>query len=98
MVFNPTDYIAPGESTILTGTVKRSYNSPLDNLILTNKTLILARTDIITIIPLNKISAIYGGAEKLIINTDGTYTVEFYYKGNPSWYNEIIKEISKRIG
>ena len=101
MTFNPNDYVSANESIILSGTAKTHANGPLIKLILTNKKLITAGDDYLNIISLNCISRIgynsstYGGID---ISTSGNHGVSLYYSGNPSWYNEIVTEISKRIG
>ena len=101
MTFNPNDYLSSNESIILSGTVNIGYinTKEIVKFVLTNKKVITAGDDHLQIIPLNQINHISGSNNQIGIHTsDGTANVCFYYVGNPTWYNEIIQEISKRIG
>ena len=99
MTFNPNDYVSANESIILSGTVKPYSDGPIRKLILTNKKLITASDDYLNIIPLNHISNISYDSNfgKIYISTENRGE-QLYYLGNPSWYKEIVTEISKRIG
>ena len=100
MTFNPNDYVSASESIILSGNVKEYVNGQFVKLILTNKKMIMAGDDYLNIIPLNCISKInyFGAHGRIDISTSGDTKAYLYYRDNPSWYNEIVKEISKRIG
>ena len=98
MTFNPNYYVSASESIILSGTVKSYGNSTLVNLILTNKKVIMAGDDCLKIMPLNQIACIYYSTDTIHILASNDSELILYYRGNPSWYNEIVIEISKRIG
>ena len=98
MTFNPNYYVSASESIILSGTVKWYENGPLENLILTNKKVIMAGNDCLDIMPLNQIAYICYSTDRIKIVASNGYELGLYYLGNPSWYNEIVTEISKRIG
>ena len=98
MTFNPDDYVSASESIILSGIVKEYVSEKLIKLILTNKKMIMAGDDDLRIIPLNCISEISWDFSKINISTSTGIIAFLSYRGNLSWYNEIVIEISKRIG
>ena len=108
MLFDRENYISENEKKILAGGVYYKYwfdEKKTCKFLLTDKKAIWAGEDYLEIVLLNKIDAIrydshtsdgttitwialfYGGKESRI-----------YLASNPEWGNEIIQEISKRLG
>jgi hypothetical protein len=108
MTFTCKDYVSENETTVLSGTVYRTITTKYAfegfcNFLLTNKKIIQAGEDILSIVPLNKITRIridnYDGIKSLeIYSVSDSPIMRIVNANNADWFNQILREIAKRIG
>ena len=99
MLFDPKDYISSSdECIVLSETVRPNYTKDV-SFVLTNKKIILAGEEYLQILPLNKIIEIVYKSTFFEISCGATTnSVKLVCGDNPSFYNKIVQEITKRIG
>lgn len=109
MTFTCKDYVSENETTVLSGTIYQHYDTYFKkyehfcDFLLTNKKIIQAGEDILSIVPLNKISHIYiddlDGIKRLrICSSSNSSSMSIVSANNADWFNRILREIAKRIG
>ena len=110
MLFDRENYISENEKKILSGGVYYEYgfdssSRKICKFLLTDKKAIWAGEDYLKIVPLNKIDSIRYDSVTIDRTTIAWISIfcgekesRIYLGSNPEWGNEIIQEISKRLG